>query len=42
MFLLAMLNYFNLKRENIATPSGYIFVFIDEVLNKKLMQNFSR
>ena len=22
------------KRENIATPSGYIFVFVDEVFNK--------
>ena len=25
------------RRKNIATPSGYIFVFVDEVLNKTIL-----
>jgi len=33
MFLLAMFAYI-LRRENIATPSGYIFLFVDEVFTK--------
>jgi len=32
----------NKKRENIATPPGYIFVFGNEVLYKKLTEYFCR